>query len=486
MRFYLLTIMCLLAIGCNSDPNCRRETALLRSEILDLEDKYYLLKSERDALAQSQGYVEEQFYADSQPIQGSPIPIDAQFLGHETYSQPIYDQPYSEGIVYDDGLGYDQGVAYADGQGYYVDTGEPYYGEPVYSQPTYAATAYGDPDIVYENDSRFQGGLPNGFPGTFQGQIVDGAIYGGQPTLAQPTLAEPTLAQPTLAQSKLKLAPDDSILPLYSGDEIGEMESDSYIEDFDLEPGLDPQTNSQELDVLLEPPRDIDVGFDPGQNTNAQEVTEIVINRLATHGHDIDGIPGDEGLDLLIQPRSSDGQVQLIPGELTVSVIDPTQSTDKQRIGLWKFVESETELFFANNELGSYGILLHLPWDQETPVSKKLTVHVRFIPSGGETFETAAEIRIDPPQPNYSPDDPMVTGWTRSDKRWNTELGSSVKRSRSSGSSGSDWIRRRDSSPARAQVKTVIEPPRTQLPRRRIEAIPAKATINKPAWRPTR
>jgi len=434
--------MCLLAIGCNSDPNCRRETALLRSEILDLEDKYYLLKSERDALAQGQGIVENQIYAESQPIQESPIPIDGQFLGHETYSQPSYHQPYhqgavyGEGVVYDDGLGYDQGIAYADGQGYYVDTGEPYYGEPVYAADAYyGADTYGagDPDIIYENDSRFQGGLPHGFPGTLSGthhgEIVDGAIYGGQPTLAQPTLATP----PTLAQSEAKLAPDDSILPLYSGDETSEMESDSYIEDFDLEAGLDSQTNNRDLDLLLEPPRDIEVGFDPGQNKNVQEVTEIVINRLATHGHDIDGIPGDEGLDLLIQPRSANGQVQLIPGELTVSVIDPTQATAKQRIGLWKFVESETELFFANNELGSYGILLHLPWDQETPVSKKLTVHVRFIPSGGKTFETAAEIRIDPPQPDYSPDDPMVTGWTRSDKRWNTELGSSTKRSRSSG-----------------------------------------------------
>lgn len=473
--------MCLLAIGCNSDPNCRRETALLRSEILDLEDKYYLLKSERDALAQGQGFVESQIYAESQPISGSPIPIDSQFLGHETYGHPSYHQPYhqdvahdesvvydqgvvyDDGVIHDDGLGYDQGTAYVDGQGYYVDTGEPYYGEPAYAVDAYGP---GDPDIIYENDSRFQGGLPHGFPGTLSsahhGEIVDGAIYGGQPPMVQ---------------SEVKLAPDDSILPLYSDDETGEMESDSYIEDFDLE---------VDLDLLPEAPRDTKVGFALGRNKNVQEVTEIVINRLATRGHDIDGIPGDEGLDLLIQPRSADGQIQLIAGELTVSVIDPTQVTAQQRIGLWKFVESETELFFANNELGSYGILLHLPWDQETPVSKKLTIHVRFIPSGGKTFETAAEIRIDPPQPDYSPDAPMVTGWTRSDKRWNSELGSSIKRRRSSGSSGSDWVRRRDPSPIGAQVTTTNEPPQLQIPRRRIEAIPAKATINTPTWRPTR
>ena len=50
MRRELLIIgLCLVAVGCNADPRSRRETALLRAEILDLEDKYYLIKSERDA-----------------------------------------------------------------------------------------------------------------------------------------------------------------------------------------------------------------------------------------------------------------------------------------------------------------------------------------------------------------------------------------------------------------------------------------------------
>ena len=47
-REFLIIGLCLVTIGCNADPRSRRETALLRAEILDLEDKYYLLKSERD------------------------------------------------------------------------------------------------------------------------------------------------------------------------------------------------------------------------------------------------------------------------------------------------------------------------------------------------------------------------------------------------------------------------------------------------------
>ena len=47
-REFLIIGLCLIAIGCNADPRGRRETALLRAEILDLEDKYYQIKYERD------------------------------------------------------------------------------------------------------------------------------------------------------------------------------------------------------------------------------------------------------------------------------------------------------------------------------------------------------------------------------------------------------------------------------------------------------
>ena len=41
----------LFSIGCNADPSCRRETALLRAEILDIEDKYAVLQSRYESTA---------------------------------------------------------------------------------------------------------------------------------------------------------------------------------------------------------------------------------------------------------------------------------------------------------------------------------------------------------------------------------------------------------------------------------------------------
>ena len=40
-----LILLVSVVTGCRIDPNAEREIALLRSEILDLEDQYYTLRS---------------------------------------------------------------------------------------------------------------------------------------------------------------------------------------------------------------------------------------------------------------------------------------------------------------------------------------------------------------------------------------------------------------------------------------------------------
>ena len=50
MRFALpAIILCLSVIGCRVSPHAEREIAMLRAEILDLEDQYYAIKSQRDS-----------------------------------------------------------------------------------------------------------------------------------------------------------------------------------------------------------------------------------------------------------------------------------------------------------------------------------------------------------------------------------------------------------------------------------------------------
>ena len=140
-----------------------------------------------------------------------------------------------------------------------------------------------------------------------------------------------------------------------------------------------------------------------------------MVNRSGTSGQDLDGSHGDEGLNLLLQTKDSKGQIVLQGGELTVSLIDPKQ---RQRIGFWRFLAGETELFFVDRNQNTDGILLHLPWDESVPQRARLLVHVQFVTDDGRTLTTSSDVLIKPPTRDYSPDDPLVINWTQSDARW--------------------------------------------------------------------
>ena len=302
MRRELLIIgLCLVAVGCNADPRSRRETALLRAEILDLEDKYYLIKSERDAA------VAELNACQTGACGGEII--------YGSAGTPIYSQQDNSTVI----------------------------------SPTNAIP------------------LDTGVPATSPTDPI------------QIELEEPDSFFPTDPSSPAELPEPNQVLPGgSSGTRLNGPESDSDI----------------------------------------KSVAEIVINRRQSQGQDVDGKPGDEGLNLLIQPKSFSGETVLQAGELTVSVIDPAESAEHQRVGLWKFLPDETRLFFANHDRSSRGILLHLPWDQSTPRNRELVVFVRFKTADGRQLETSSNIQIDPPGDAYSADDPLIAGWTQRDRRW--------------------------------------------------------------------
>lgn len=144
----------------------------------------------------------------------------------------------------------------------------------------------------------------------------------------------------------------------------------------------------------------------------------ISIDSSATVGINLDKIEGDEGVEIFITPQDDTGETVHCDGELTVSLIDPTATPERQRIGLWKFVPEETKLFFANTPSGERGILLHLPWEQTIPVNYALDLHVRLITTDGRALKTKHQLTITPPDAEYSVDDSGIRRWTREDPRW--------------------------------------------------------------------
>ena len=339
-----------ICIGCNADPNCRREIALLRSEILDLEDQNAILRS------RYQGAATELSTHTGQPVDMTGLG------GHGSYDSVVIEDVAPGTVIYDS-----------------------YPGEVIISEEPVGSSRY--IESIETVDGQATQSIPQGTTGN----------------------------SPTLAPAQ-KVAPSDS--------GSGPTNLPRAL------PTREPQENPASKLPLPETLRDnqgrndiqganrLAFGLIKNGRASHMTATEIVINRSATHGYSVDEKVGDEGLNLLIQPKSSNGQIVLQGGELAVSIINPKAPPGQQRIGRWKFLPSETELFFVNDELASHGILLHLPWALATPSHSKLVIHARLTTLDGRILQTSREVRIRPPADDYSPDDPDVLAWTQNDWRW--------------------------------------------------------------------
>lgn len=144
MRFFTIlsllgSLLLLSGAGCrNASIQCQRETALLRAEILDLEDKYYALKSqhERGSGLSSGSYITNNVIG-SGVIEGVPMVVDAQ-----PYNGQINGQIISGDVIYEDQMVTgapmlqlpNQGVQGVQGEVYY-DSQTPTMAAPVQSWP---------------------------------------------------------------------------------------------------------------------------------------------------------------------------------------------------------------------------------------------------------------------------------------------------------------------------------------------------------------
>ena len=384
----------LISLGCNADPRCRRETALMRAEILDIEDKYAALKSKYESTA---------------------------LLLHEYTGQPIDQTLYGATSNYHDVILSEEIIP----GGEIVTGGEIITGGGVITggihQPN--IESYQPGTVIYGTPVQSYSDQP--------GIVIDD--LGPQLNAPQNTLIEPAglpveqgLINESINRGTPELRsvpqapsnPHQDRLPL-PGDTSSRQGSDT--EDFQLNlPGTNRRTVPARQASAT---RNRSYADNPNAATHQSTPTEIIINRSMTSGQDVNDLPGDDGLNLLLQTKDAKGQIVLQGGELTVSLIDPKQ---RQRIGFWRFLAGETELFFVDKNENTDGILLHLPWDESVPRRARLLVHVSFVTKDGRALTTSSDVLIKPPTADYSPEDPTVINWTQQDARWGDSGGSYV------------------------------------------------------------
>ncbi|MEZ6105103.1 MAG: hypothetical protein R3B96_03090 [Pirellulaceae bacterium] len=124
------------------------------------------------------------------------------------------------------------------------------------------------------------------------------------------------------------------------------------------------------------------------------EVTEITIDPRQTRGFDRDGVIGDEGIVLVVHPRNQMGQSLPVFAPVLVSIIDPAEVDEAQRVGLWEFSAEELAYRQPPAAINGQGMAIRLTWPNGKPNHERLTVFVRYEADSGRTLEAKREVTI--------------------------------------------------------------------------------------------
>ena len=342
-------------VGCQkSNVLCRRETALLRAEILDLEDKYYALQSQHQSMIAGQPAAAGSFAHSSVGsgviVGSSPVVIEGTSLapGSVVQGDIIYDgSVISEGeIIYDSGP---------------VTSGQVIYGD--------GTTLPVAPEAYYPESNTIPGVLPfdpGGLPISPESQSVD---PGSLPIDPGP---QGSSTRGSSTRTPIYNAPGDSVF------------------DLDL-----PAIQS---------------GYQPPSNQRVP--TSLMIDGTRTKGINLDSAEGDDGLELMIQSNDENGEFVLPLSALSVTVSEPSG----KEVGKWTFVPDELSLFVSRDERDdNNGILLHLPWLDNVPDGTSVIVKAQTLDQANSISDVAAvSIQNKTSQPVTSIPNVRASGWSGS------------------------------------------------------------------------
>ncbi len=122
-----------------------------------------------------------------------------------------------------------------------------------------------------------------------------------------------------------------------------------------------------------------------------------------TGGRDDDGIPGDEGLQVMMVPKDEEGTAVKIPGRATVTAYEITKEGFKQPIGKWEVTAEQLKKTWKSGLLGG-GYSVPLQWDR-APTTARIRVVVRFTLQDGREYEADRDANV-VPLPGLAPRSP--------------------------------------------------------------------------------
>ncbi len=117
----------------------------------------------------------------------------------------------------------------------------------------------------------------------------------------------------------------------------------------------------------------------------------ITLSR-ATGGYDNDGLPGDEQLQVVVEPRDMDDHVIKSPGCLFIVAIEISPQGLKTPLCTWDIGDAELRRSWKQGLL-STGYTLNLPW-KKLPTTESMRVVVQLKTPDGRLYEADKDIKV--------------------------------------------------------------------------------------------
>lgn len=144
------------------------------------------------------------------------------------------------------------------------------------------------------------------------------------------------------------------------------------------------------------------------QNRNVADF--ITIRPQEFHGLQLDDLPGDDGVRIVLQPRDSSGNLVLKANDIQVTLIDTSkiatdaddsaQYPEGKVVGSWAFPKKQINQFLVanldlNQPAAQAGIPLKLSFAGKIPSSDQLLAIVTYKSSNGRQLMTKEVVRLD-------------------------------------------------------------------------------------------
>jgi hypothetical protein len=129
----------------------------------------------------------------------------------------------------------------------------------------------------------------------------------------------------------------------------------------------------------------------PEQAAASYGLKRIVLGR-GTGGYDHDNIPGDELLQLVVEPRDTDDHTIKSPGTLQIFALEITPQGLKVPLCMWDIPPEQLRSSWKQGLFGT-GYTLSMPW-KVLPVVENLRIVARFVTPDQRVYEADKDIKV--------------------------------------------------------------------------------------------